>query len=116
MPFCIAADCLNRAVSERNTLKLGTDAEEVDSWGMDCYVRRNILDGTFLWQPDNICRVNLLHVLYMPEPSSTEPRAQHHFSFNPASCTALACSGAGKRCVWELVAARLPGSQGGRPG
>lgn len=38
-------DCLNRAVSERNTLKLGTDAEEVDSWGMDCYVRRNILDA-----------------------------------------------------------------------
>ncbi|KAL4445829.1 hypothetical protein ABPG77_009028 [Micractinium sp. CCAP 211/92] len=40
-----SSDCLNRAVSARNTLQLGTDAEEVDSWGMDCYVRRNILDA-----------------------------------------------------------------------
>lgn len=47
---CPAADCLNRAVSDRNTLKLGTDAAEVDSWGMDCYVRRNILDGVLLCQ------------------------------------------------------------------
>ncbi len=48
MALCPAADCLNRAVSARNTLQLGTDAEEVDSWGMDCYVRRNILDGKLL--------------------------------------------------------------------
>ena len=42
-----AADpgCLNRSVTRRETVQLGRDAEEVDSWGMDCYVRRNILDG-----------------------------------------------------------------------
>jgi hypothetical protein len=40
-----ADDCLNRAVTHRRTLKLGEDAQEVNSWGMDCYVRRNIMDG-----------------------------------------------------------------------
>ena len=39
------AGCLNRSVTRRQTLRLGEDAEEVDSWGMDCYVRRNIMDG-----------------------------------------------------------------------
>ncbi|EFN57451.1 hypothetical protein CHLNCDRAFT_142939 [Chlorella variabilis] len=29
----------------KHTLRLGEDAEEVDSWGMDCYVRRNIMDA-----------------------------------------------------------------------
>ena len=40
-----ADSCLNRAVTNRQTLQLGIDAQEVDSWGMDCYVRRNIMDG-----------------------------------------------------------------------
>jgi hypothetical protein len=43
--LCIAGHCLNRAVTHRNTLQLGMDIDEVDSWGMDCYVRRNIMDG-----------------------------------------------------------------------
>lgn len=38
--------CLNRAVSLRNALVLGKDVCEIDSWGMDCYTRRNIIDGT----------------------------------------------------------------------
>ncbi|KAL4859889.1 Histone-lysine N-methyltransferase [Chlorella vulgaris] len=37
--------CLNRAVSNRRILRLGEDADEVDSWGMDCYVRRNVMDA-----------------------------------------------------------------------
>jgi len=40
-----ASGCLNRSVTARDTVKLGSDVQEVDSWGMDCYVRRNILDG-----------------------------------------------------------------------
>lgn len=40
-----ATGCLNRSVTARDTVKLGSDVQEVDSWGMDCYVRRNILDG-----------------------------------------------------------------------
>ena len=37
--------CLNRAVTERRTLQLGADVREIDSWGFDCYTRRNIHDG-----------------------------------------------------------------------
>ena len=40
-----AAACLNRAVTERRTLQLGPDVREIDSWGIDCYTRRNIHDG-----------------------------------------------------------------------
>lgn len=32
-------------MSRREALVLGRDVEEVDAWGMDCYTRRNILDG-----------------------------------------------------------------------
>jgi hypothetical protein len=39
------ARCLNRAVTERRALRLGEDVAEVDSWGMDCYTRRNIQDA-----------------------------------------------------------------------
>ena len=42
---CSPPQCLNRAVSNRNTVKLGVDVEEINSWGMDCYTRRNIQDG-----------------------------------------------------------------------
>ena len=48
LPLCkhaAGSSCLNRAVTERRPVRLGQDAEEVDSWGMDCYVRRNIMDG-----------------------------------------------------------------------
>lgn len=47
-PDCGCADsgaCLNRAVTERRTLQLGADVHEIDSWGFDCYTRRNIHDG-----------------------------------------------------------------------
>lgn len=37
--------CLNRSVTRRETVVLGQDAEEINSWGMDCYTRRNIQDG-----------------------------------------------------------------------
>ena len=37
--------CQNSAVSQRRPLRLGQDLAEVDAWGLDCYVRRNILDG-----------------------------------------------------------------------
>lgn len=37
--------CLNRAVGSRNALVLGRDVAEVDTWGMDCYTRKNIRDG-----------------------------------------------------------------------
>ena len=47
-PECGCTDggaCLNRAVTERRTLQLGADVHEIDSWGFDCYTRRNIHDG-----------------------------------------------------------------------
>ena len=37
--------CLNRAITHRATVKLGEDVEEINSWGMDCYTRRNIQDA-----------------------------------------------------------------------
>ncbi|GAB4817034.1 hypothetical protein N2152v2_004080 [Parachlorella kessleri] len=43
---CQGADnCLNRAVSQRRTLELGVDVKEINSWGIDCYTRRNIRDA-----------------------------------------------------------------------
>lgn len=42
---CSSEVCLNRAVTNRKTLVMGVDVDEVDSWGMDCYTRRNILDA-----------------------------------------------------------------------
>lgn len=32
-------------VAARQTLRAGTDVVEVDSWGMDCYSRKNIVDA-----------------------------------------------------------------------
>ncbi|KAG7667610.1 hypothetical protein Ndes2437B_g07622 [Nannochloris sp. 'desiccata'] len=37
--------CLNRAVTVRQTVKIDEDVEEINSWGMDCYTRRNIQDA-----------------------------------------------------------------------
>ena len=37
--------CLNRAVTQRHALVIGKDVQEIDAWGMDCYTRRNIIDG-----------------------------------------------------------------------
>ncbi|KAK9830947.1 hypothetical protein WJX81_000882 [Elliptochloris bilobata] len=37
--------CLNRAVSGRRALALGADVVEINSWGFDCYTRRNIHDA-----------------------------------------------------------------------
>ena len=42
---CKETDCLNRAVTKRHTVRLGDDVEEINSWGMDCYTRRNIQDA-----------------------------------------------------------------------
>uniref|UniRef100_A0A1D2A1F6 SET domain-containing protein n=1 Tax=Auxenochlorella protothecoides TaxID=3075 RepID=A0A1D2A1F6_AUXPR len=42
---CPAQECLNRAISQRQTLQLGVDVDERDAWGMDCYTRRNIQDA-----------------------------------------------------------------------
>lgn len=42
---CDESSCLNRAVSHRNAVKIGVDVEEIDSWGMDCYTRKNIQDA-----------------------------------------------------------------------
>lgn len=47
-PACGCASgssCLNRGVTNRQPLRLGKDVKEVDSWGMDCYTRRNIIDA-----------------------------------------------------------------------
>ena len=41
-----AQGCANRAASERRVLQLGQDVQEIDSWGLDCYTRKNIHDGT----------------------------------------------------------------------
>lgn len=45
--FCSCGEnnCLNRAVSQRKAVRLGVDVEEINSWGMDCYTRKNIQDG-----------------------------------------------------------------------
>ncbi len=40
-----AEACLNRAVTTRQTVKIDEDVEEINSWGMDCYTRRNIQDA-----------------------------------------------------------------------
>ena len=42
---CDPSSCLNRAVSNRNAVRIGVDVEEIDSWGMDCYTRKNIHDA-----------------------------------------------------------------------
>lgn len=36
---------LVRMVRERQTLKLGLDVVELDTWGLDMYTRRNVFDG-----------------------------------------------------------------------
>ncbi len=41
-----AEGCANRAASMRRVLQLGQDVQEIDSWGLDCYTRKNIQDGT----------------------------------------------------------------------
>ena len=40
-----AEGCANRAASMRQVLQLGQDVKEIDSWGLDCYTRKNIHDG-----------------------------------------------------------------------
>ena len=40
-----AEGCANRAASMRGVLQLGQDVQEIDSWGLDCYTRKNIHDG-----------------------------------------------------------------------
>ena len=42
---CSEASCANRAVSRRRALVVGQDVSEGNVWGMDCYTRKNILDG-----------------------------------------------------------------------
>ena len=42
---CSKAACANRAISRCSALKMGKDIVESDVWGLDCYTRRNILDG-----------------------------------------------------------------------
>jgi hypothetical protein len=42
---CDSARCLNRSVGQRRPLRLGEDVAEIDSWGFDCYTRRNFFDG-----------------------------------------------------------------------
>ena len=37
--------CVNTAIQRRDALRLGVDVAEADTWGMDCYTRRNIQDG-----------------------------------------------------------------------
>lgn len=36
---------LIQAVSERKTLELGRDITEADTWGIDCYTRKNVHDA-----------------------------------------------------------------------
>lgn len=45
---CRASACLNRAVGGRVPCVLGEDVKEIDTWGMDCYTRRNIHEGVAL--------------------------------------------------------------------
>lgn len=42
---CEGDQCLNRSVGQRRPLRLGEDVAEIDSWGFDCYTRRNFFDG-----------------------------------------------------------------------
>lgn len=42
---CSSARCLNRAVGQQRPLQLGSDVDEIDSWGFDCYTRRNFCDA-----------------------------------------------------------------------
>ena len=37
--------CLNRAVQLHQGLQVGSDVQEIDSWGYDSYTRKNIHDG-----------------------------------------------------------------------
>lgn len=45
---CRDKECANTAIQRRNALKLGVDVVEGNTWGMDCYTRRNIQDGEAL--------------------------------------------------------------------
>ena len=45
---CEGRPCLNRAIGLRRQLRPGTDLNEADVWGFDCYTRRNIHDGALL--------------------------------------------------------------------
>lgn len=65
----LADNCLNRAVTNRHTLRLGEDAEEVDSWGMDCYVRRNIMDGVLRTWVDGLCQPQFMVLGYIVFPN-----------------------------------------------
>ena len=42
---CQGVGCVNTAIQRRDALRLAVDVAEADTWGMDCYTRRNIQDG-----------------------------------------------------------------------
>ena len=56
-----AQGCANRAASERRVLQLGQDVQEIDPWGLACYTRNNIHDGT---AADSFCVYQ--HTLELP--------------------------------------------------
>ena len=41
--------CRNRGVTARAALKMDADVREVNAWGIDCYTRRNIMDGALFF-------------------------------------------------------------------
>ena len=75
--------CLNRSVTERRTLQLGPDVREIDSWGIDCYTRRNIHDGAPLLLPLGFARM-LQQVQVWHEMRG--PARGHHEVYPRGSC------------------------------
>ncbi|CAL8467814.1 g7352 [Coccomyxa elongata] len=107
------AKCLNRAVTERRTLVLGRDVLEINSWGFDCYTRRNIHDavlesGAFgehqpvtlqeaLRQPDNINPLDkgeVVHHNTAPQPLKTAASEEAQKSSGGADNSTLGRSSA----------------------
>ena len=63
---CTRTTCANRAISQRNALAVGRDVREGNVWGMDCYTRRNILDGQSVLDPALSSYVPLQALLKAP--------------------------------------------------
>lgn len=70
---CRGQQCLNSAIQRRAALRLGRDVAERDTWGMDCYTRRNIQDGESLHVSPAVCTLlSFLLAVYVSAPRSGE--------------------------------------------
>ena len=74
---CDESSCLNRAVSLRKAVKVGVDVEEIDSWGMDCYTRKNIQDAILESQAFGKYNIPDYDKASKPVPAAATSAGQH---------------------------------------